>query len=199
MAEDGRFVVYVVPGADEPRQSFRRYRAVAAALLVSAAVVALAASRCGRMAALATLRCVRACVRICVPADGAGAVCWLTARPLAVLQPRQRAAGGDGGSAGRTGSRDGAEGAGSAGVGEEPQPAQEAAVARRDRQEHRATIGLAQRRRCRGCQHLQSPGARLRILASAWPQPSPATAHARTPRTHARTKRSDARTVTSAC
>ena len=104
-------MVYVVPGADEPRQSFRRYRAVAAALLVSAAVVALAASRCGRMAALATLRCVRACVRICVPADGAGAVCWLTARPLAVLQPRQHAAGGDGGSAGRTGSRDGAEGA----------------------------------------------------------------------------------------
>jgi hypothetical protein len=42
---DERFVIYVVPGADERQHSFRRYRAVAAALLVSVAVLALAAVR----------------------------------------------------------------------------------------------------------------------------------------------------------
>ena len=41
-----RYVVYIVPGADDAKQSsFRRYRTVAAALLVSAAVIALAAAR----------------------------------------------------------------------------------------------------------------------------------------------------------
>ena len=42
---DERLVIYVVPGADERQHSFRRYRAVAAALLVSVAVLALAALR----------------------------------------------------------------------------------------------------------------------------------------------------------
>jgi hypothetical protein len=42
---DERYVIYVVPGADERQHSFRRYRTVAAALLVSVAVLALAALR----------------------------------------------------------------------------------------------------------------------------------------------------------
>ena len=44
-----RYVVYIVPGADDAKHSsFRRYRTVAAALLVSAAVIALAAARSER-------------------------------------------------------------------------------------------------------------------------------------------------------